>query len=276
MNLYTSVPTVQKKEYDGRYAHSTGAASWFEGMGFARTESMDITNDPRFFTDNVINYRLAAFNGLGVVSGFMIGNAMGQVMDMNKQLDLWHGKHPEFDWNGCLLLVSFLINTYIFLAMVSATFIGVLQPYHTYKLMTAGPRGFETCAAYYLSSDIVWYRHAVIRAMLYSLPAYLIQMGLRMTVKFDVDVRAGDDLPATTPLISQVEGIVAASIFGCSGFYLLMCYWKHDDVFKGQYRSISQPISEMQQYMSGMMQPRSHRKGNAFSSWFGVPDGPDV
>merc|ERR1719359_1607232 len=89
------------------------------------------------------------------------------------------------DFDGFIQLVSFgLLNFVLFFNML-AMYVGVAQPYHTIRLMTAGPTGFEIACSYYLNKNIVSYRHLAIKCMLLSLPIFLISCGLRLIVKFD-------------------------------------------------------------------------------------------
>ena len=53
-----SVGRIRESDLHGSMSMATGGTAVLEGLGMARAESMEITNDPRFFTDNVINYRL--------------------------------------------------------------------------------------------------------------------------------------------------------------------------------------------------------------------------
>merc|ERR1719171_2985688 len=53
---------------------------------FVRSDSMDLQNDPRFFQSNVIDKRLAAFDGLGIISGLMVSVAMGELYGMDKDI----------------------------------------------------------------------------------------------------------------------------------------------------------------------------------------------
>eukprot|EP00438_Fugacium_kawagutii_P022383 Skav217211 [mRNA] locus=scaffold143:190099:191889:- [translate_table: standard] len=96
---------------------------------------MEITNDPRFFqelgrdgcTRSVLSVRLAAFASLGVVAGLMVQNSFDHLFDMSKRMSF----HPD-SLDG--YLVAWSLN-------VIATYVGVAQPYHTIRLMTAGPSG---------------------------------------------------------------------------------------------------------------------------------------
>merc|ERR1719201_2422359 len=88
-------------------------------------------------------------------------------------------------FEGQIQLVSFSIMSLVLFANVIATYVGVAQVYHAYRLETAGPTGFEMATSYYLNPNIVSWRHIAIKGMLHSLPLFLISTGLMIQVNFD-------------------------------------------------------------------------------------------
>ena len=66
---------------------------------------MAITNDPRFFQDNVLSVRLAAFSGLGVVAGLLVQNSLDSLFDMSKSMEFKKSvSHHKDSW--CQLVSS--------------------------------------------------------------------------------------------------------------------------------------------------------------------------
>merc|ERR1719498_1997695 len=118
---------------------------------------------------------------------------------MDKNMQIFTENHRIFHPLGVLQLVSFLVLLFILFSNTLATYIGVAQPYHTIRLMTAGPTGFDAAASYYLNRNIVSQRHVAIKLMLTSLPLYIFQMALRLVVKFDRDTEKSLDAPEYTP-----------------------------------------------------------------------------
>ena len=59
------------------------AASAFDNLGvlshFVRAESIDLVNDPTYFTSNVVDKRLGSLGKLSVVSPLMLGTSFGQM-----------------------------------------------------------------------------------------------------------------------------------------------------------------------------------------------------
>eukprot|EP00913_Durusdinium_trenchii_P017603 g16544.t1 len=130
---------------------------------------MDLQNDPRFFQANVLNKRLAAFSKLGVVSSLMVAT---------KQLNFVTVE----GWLRCLSFA--LMSTVLFLNII-AVYVGIAQTYHTYRLETAGPTGFEIATSYYLNANIVAWRHFAVKCLLNGLTIFLISTGIRVSVSFE-------------------------------------------------------------------------------------------
>lgn len=229
-----------------------------EHTELGQADSMDVKNDPRFFTDNILNYRLTAFGSLAVVSGLMVGNAMGALWDMDKNMQIYTQAGKIFHPNGVIQLIAFCMLIIILFVNMLATYIGVVQPYHTVRLMTAGPTGFECAVTYYLNRNIVTWRHLSIKYMLLSLPLYISQMGIRLIVKFDRENRAAASLPEVTPLASRVEGIVFCVCMVILAGMLYCVHDKHFSVFRERYETISRKVTgrDFNTYMNAMMTGR--------------------
>jgi len=232
---------------------------------------MDIQNDPRFFNDNVLNYRLAAFSGLSMISGLMVQNAVDQMFGMSKDMPIFTSSALR-SLDGCLQLLAFLLLIYIMFANFLAVYVGVAQPYHVLRLMTAGPTGFDAAVSYYLNRNIVSWRHMAIKGMLQSIPLYIFQMGLRLVVKFDRDTSASRDLPIDTPFHSMVQGIVFCLLMQCIAALLLWLHYKHFQIFRERYDVMTEMIKPMQGFMSQQMAPRSHAAANGTNYMFGFLD----
>lgn len=241
--------------FRGQYESTEGLAGFFEQNNLAASESMEIKNDPRFFQDNVLNYRLAAFSGVSVVSALMIGNCMGEMWSMDKNMQILTNQGKQFHLNGVLQLIAFCMLLLIFFANMLSTYVGVAQPYHTIRLMTAGPTGFETAASYYLNRNIVAWRHMSIRYMLLSLPLYISQMGIRLIVKFDRTTEQAPQLPSTTPMTAHVQGIIFSVAMIILAAVLYDINLKHFAVFRDRYETMSRNVTgnDFTTYMNRMM-----------------------
>lgn len=237
-----------------------------ESAGLVRTYSMDIINDPRFFTDNVINYRLAAFGCLAVVSGLMVQNCMDQLFGMSKSMDPWkNGK--SIDWDGVLQMIAFILLLGILFIQMLATYISVAQPYHTYRLMTAGQTGFEAACAYYLNVNISVWRHFIITQSLNCLPVYVFQMGLRLIVKFDRGTVAEPDLPSETPSNAKLQGWIFNGAMICMALAIFSVHFHHFAIFNEKYRMLHlMPTAGpgLVGYMMQLMAPRAAQTNSQF------------
>jgi hypothetical protein len=195
-----------------------------EKMGLVHSESMDVQNDPRFFQHTVLNKRLAAFSTLSVVSGLLVGTS-AEVISMKKDMNFW-------TFTGQLQIVSFLIMTAVLWANVVATYVGVAQVYHSFRLETAGPTGFEMAASYYLNPNIISWRHLAIKSMLYSLPLFLISSGMRIEVHFE---RAAVDPTPPTWFEARCMGLFFLAVYVFMGLTVWYAHYKHVAIFKERY-----------------------------------------
>lgn len=249
------------EEYAGDHAHLGPLAGLLEGGGLVKSHSMDVVNDPRFFQDNVINYRLAAIGGLSIVSGLLVQNAMDHVFEMNKDMTL-NPTHLD----GFFQLVSFLLLNMVLFMNMLATYVGVAQPYHTIRLMTAGATGFETAASYYLNKNIVAWRHLSIKGMLLSLPIYLISSGLRLVVKFDREAYYKDPQHLGVPAEARGYGFFFCGFFIFSGIMLFYVHFKHFAIFRERYATLMTPPA-LAVHMRTMATPSVVTQPNP--SWLG-------
>lgn len=268
---YNGMPLAADSTYLGAHYETSGIVAACERFGLVRADSMDITNDPRFFNDNVLNYRLAAFSGLSVVSALLTQNSMDQLFDMSKVMPIFNSV-KTLSVDGILQLISFLLLVLILFSNMLATYIGVAQPYHTIRLMTAGPTGFDAAASYYLNRNIVTWRHLAIRLMLQSLPLYILQMGLRLVVKFDRDTAKAESMPEVTPMHSVIQGLIFCCLMQFLAFLLLWVHKKHFSIFRERYEVMCEMTKPMQGFMQQQMMPRSYAAASGAKNMFGFLD----
>jgi len=244
--------------YQSDHEQATDLAAFIEKNDLAQAQSMEIKNDPRFFQDNVINYRLSAFAGLSVVSALMVSNCMADMWDMDKNMQILTHQGQLFHPNGILQLVAFCMVLAIFFANMLSIYVGVAQPYHTIRLMTAGPTGFETAASYYLNKNICAWRHVAIKYMLLSLPLYCSSMGIRLIVKFDRSTRQASPKPAETPTESRIQGVLFGIAMVGLAWMLYNVNDLHFQVFRDRYESMARKITgnDFSTYMNRMMTGR--------------------
>jgi len=197
----------------------------------------------------VLKYRLAAFHGIAVVGGLMLKNSMDTVFKMEKAMTI-----NPLKWDGFIQLLSFTLLTFVLFANVLSIYIGVAQPYHTIRLMTAGPTGYEIAASYYLNKNVVAYRHLAIKTMLVSLPVFLVSSGLRLMGLFDNEYQGDKEdalhpscnpkgksdpcTPADVPWEARLQGILFFLLFTIVALTLYYIHRVHFSVFRDRYAAL--------------------------------------
>lgn len=234
--------------------HFSPLAAAMEAVDFIRCDSMAIANDPRFFSGNVIDKRLTAFGVLSVVSALLVQNAIDQSFDMRKDLNF-------STVDGWAQAIGFAILCFVLFANLLATYVGVAQPYHTYRLMTAGPTGFEMAAAYYLNKRTVYWRHLTIKTMLWSMPLYLVSSGFRFVAKFPRDLTAEKPLPnrSDVPLEVRIEEFFVLGVYLIAGGVLYYIHREHEGAFRDNFESlgVQSGMGQLRTAMQNIMMPRS-------------------
>jgi len=159
---------------------STQMMSVEMGRDFEREGTAELTNDPRFFTENVIDKRLAAFEALAIVTELMSAEAVKQCFELSKDFkfvgNLFHV--------AVLQLIGFLLMCSVMFASTIATAVLSLQLFFTIRLMTAGPTGFDKAARFYTDKRMWIWRERAIFGVKYSLVFFILSTGFMLYVKF--------------------------------------------------------------------------------------------
>ena len=198
-----------------------------ESANLVHCESMELQNDPRFFQINVLDKRLSAVQSLAVVSSLMTA-ASSHVISMKKQLNFQNHE-------GCLRSASFFILCFVLFLNLIAVYVGVAQTYHTYRLETAGPTGFEIAASYYLNPNIVAYRHLAVKCLLNGLALFLFSTGIRVAVSFEMET--DHEVPRMAETTADILCVVVLAVFTCAALTLSYIHMKHQAVFKANYEA---------------------------------------
>jgi len=255
-------------------------ASEFDELGFlsnfVRAESMDLVNDPRYFTSNVIDKRLGAFGKLSVVSSLMLGTSFGQMFALKKDMDF---QEFEFGWipMGWMQFGAFFIQMNVAFMCLMAIYVIVHQTFYTYRLMTAGPHGFEQASMFYLSKQMCTWRHLAIRCIFNGLWLYIVASGMLVFVKFFKDAQGANkgphkvivlNPPANTPDAAPhvdtlnleahtILGGVLLAIFLSFACLLIKVRREHLQAFQKHYHFAHELTSSMMQSHYNL----SHRAG---------------
>ncbi|CAE8599596.1 unnamed protein product [Polarella glacialis] len=218
-------------------------------VGLVNSESMDLSNDPRFFQASNLDKRLQALSGLSVVSGLMVGTC-SEVISMKKDINF-------VTFEGITQFVAFTLMSVTLFLNILATYVGVAQIYHSYRLETSGPTGFEMAASYYLNPNICAWRHLSVKAMLTGLAVFMIATGMRVAVNFERNIQKSE-------FPNKVTTHVLAAAFG--GGYILagvLVYWvhkQHHTVFTENYESVRNREGPYLRHVQTMMTSRSQNK----------------
>lgn len=186
---YSLMTATQMQIDDDEYTATPWCASSVGGHGgptgpaIVRKKSMDLVNDPRFFTPNVIDKRLSAFTALSIVCGIMAGAAVDQCFGLKKDFELF-GSTWLFGW---IHFVGFGFMCMVLAMNVFTTLIFGLQLFFTFRLMTAGPAGFESAKAFYLDSHTTYWRQLSAHYLIKGMPLFLWSVGMMLFTKIRVE-----------------------------------------------------------------------------------------
>jgi len=232
---------------------------------------MDLVNDPRFFHGNVINKRLAAFNKLTVVSSLMLGTSMGQMFKLKKDMNM-----GEFVYGwlpmGWIQFTGLMINGVVAFSCLVSVYIMAHQIFYTYRLLTAGPTGFEQASMFYLNRTICVWRHFAIKCLFNGLWMFIIATGILVFVKFYKDAVAKNKGPMHILIMNDVNtslreahvdklsipvhmamGAVVSLMFLLMGVFLIHIRRAHSHAFQRHYhyaQGISKPLMDQSKMMS--------------------------
>lgn len=154
-------------------------------------------------------------------------------------------KEITVNFYGFSNVAGFVLLSIVLFFNIISVYIGVAQPYHTIRLMTAGPQGFESAACYYLNKNIIGWRHFAIKFMLISMPVFMISNGFRMVLKFHRDNATTEDREAERlleePWVS-VCGWLTFAMFTCMAWSVYLIHQKHFYIFRRRYAELDPQV----------------------------------
>jgi len=159
---------------------------WQKMAGLVRAESMNVGNDPRFFAANVMDKRLDAMKTLTIVNSLMFGTAIKQCFTLKKDMNFSESQPLV----GCIAywqIFVFFLDICIAIMCLLSLYIIAHQLFYAYRLMTAGPSGFDQAAIFYLTRVITMWRHFAIKCLFNGLLAFLAVVGIQLLVQFYKD-----------------------------------------------------------------------------------------
>lgn len=249
----------------------------------AGSDSMDVQNDPRFFSSNVMDKRLNAFKSMTLISSLMFGTSINQCFKLKKNMDFtkWDPYVGSIAmWQAAGFFLSLVVATMCLLSL----YVIAHQLFFTYRLMTAGPTGFEQASMFYLTRVITIWRHLAIKCLFNGLWAFLILVGIQLFVTFYKDADSEMSGPHMVWAINLVNGTsqnytnidlyhkhkldmtrhavlgyIVFAMFIASTALLYYVRYQHLQVFKENYSQIKAMTDPIRQNMQEMSKRSSMR-----------------
>merc|ERR1719352_1797242 len=124
-----------------------------------------------------------------MVSSPMFGTCLGQCFSLKKDMDF-----DKFDFHipgpgnvAAWQLISFFLSVVIAVMCLISLYVIAHQLFYSYRLMTAGPTGFEQAGTFYLARSMVIWRHLAIKFLFNGLWMFILMVGIQLFVKFYKD-----------------------------------------------------------------------------------------
>jgi len=205
--------------------------------GFEREGTADVVNDPRFYTENVIDKRLAAFEAVAIVMEIMASEAIKQCYELPVDFELvGPGYHVAI-----FQVIGFSIMIGVFYMATVATAVLSLQLFFSIRLMTAGPTGFDKSASFYTDKRMWGWRENAIFGVKWSIVGFFVSTGFMLYVKLYTE-----GAPEKTVEHDEEEGraghkffaAITLAIFLALSCNLTVMVRTHQRVFDDNYNSI--------------------------------------
>jgi len=215
-----------------------------------REGTAELQNDPRFFTENVIEKRLEAFEALAIVTELMSVCAVQQCFELTN----------DYSWTGGLVhvavvqLVGFFTMVLVTLLSTIATVVLSLQLFFTIRLMTAGPTGFDKAARFYQDSRMWRWRERAIFGVKWSMVLFMFSTGCMLFVKFYTEGAPQVEKESEKVKDSEytIHKVIASAVW-CTFMALAgVIAWlvrEHQQVFDRAYSSLDACHNELNRHL---------------------------
>jgi len=170
---------MNRRTENSQYSH-TQMVMIDSSEAFEREGTAELKNDPRFFSENVLDKRLAAFEALAIVTEIMSVEAIKQLFELAEEFEYVGDQR----FVGVIQVVGFSIMVTVMFAATMATAVLSLQLFFTIRLMTASPTGFDKAARFYQDKQMWLWRERAIFGVKYSLVCFMLATGCMLFVKF--------------------------------------------------------------------------------------------
>merc|ERR1712039_335012 len=207
----------------------------------------ELKNDPRFFTENVIDKRLAAFEAMAIVTELMSAEAVKQCFELSKEFVF----RRDLPIMGLIQMTGFLLMCTVMGMATVATAVLSLQLFFTIRLMTAGPTGFDRASRFYQDNRMWRWRERAIFSVKFSMVFMFVASGFLLCSKFYKDAVASEREHHKHTEVEKMEhliiaGLVLAVFLSCAGCIAWLVH-VHQKTFDESYFSVDMCYSsEMQ------------------------------
>lgn len=221
-----------------------------------REGTAELKNDPRFFTENVIDKRLAAFEAVAIVTELMSAEAVKQCFELTADYARTANMVPVaiIQALGFSLMVSVMFMATVATAVLS------LQLFFTIRLMTAGPTGFDKAARFYQDKRMWRWRERAIFGVKYSLCTFMLSTGFMLFVKFytegaPVVEEEAEGMKTKEYHMHQVLASVVLVVFCILASILAWLVRTHQRVFDESYATLDACHNEYNRHLVTSQRP---------------------
>lgn len=238
MSCFALYSKTSPRDIEAKPAHEAAyrQVEQIDASDFSRHGTADVVNDPRFYLRNVLDKRLASFEGVAIVTSIIAAEAVKQCFELPADFELVGPLYHVvifaiigFSFMICVLYLAFL-----------ATSVLSLQLFFIIRLMTAGPTGFDKAASFYKDTRMFEYRERAIFGVKWSIVLFFVSTGFMLYVKIYTEGAARHtverDEEEGRPL-HKVLSIACLFVFLVLGASLLILVRTHQRVFDECYFS---------------------------------------
>jgi len=238
-------PRVEQSQYSHSQMVVVHESELMEREGTA-----ELKNDPRFFTENVIDKRLAAFEAMAIITTLLSEEAVEQCFELTN----------HFSWTGgmihvCIIqLVGFFMMVATMFLSTMATGVLSLQLFFTIRLMTAGPTGFDKAARFYQDKRMWRWRERAIFGVKWGLVLFVCSTGFMLYVKFYTE--GAPELEHEPEEVKEEEytmhselAAVVLGVFVLATGALIHLVRQHQSVFDECYSTLDACFNELNRHL---------------------------
>mmetsp|Transcript_76748 Transcript_76748/g.159670 ORF Transcript_76748/g.159670 Transcript_76748/m.159670 type:complete len:251 (-) Transcript_76748:171-923(-) len=241
---------VDKKSTTQESPHAHTQMVFVEGAAIQREGTAELKNDPRFFTENVIDKRLAAFEAMAIVTELMAAEAVKQCFELTKEF-AWTG---DMTFVAVMQLIGFFLMVSVMMMATVATAVLSLQLFFTIRLMTAGPTGFDKAAYFYQDKRMWRWRERAIFGVKWSLVVFTLSTGFMLFVKFYTEgapavENMSEEAKAREYVSHKILAPCVLGVFVLGAGVLTKLVSDHQAVFDTAYSSIDSCCNELNRHL---------------------------